>query len=78
MVLYNNFITYHFYFKNFKYLYLYNLGIILCKKWKYILKTAILDFSIFEISTLGKSKIRIDLFHINFQFKVQILISFDK
>jgi len=78
MVLYNNFITYHFYFKNFKYLYLYNLGIILCEKWKYILKPAILDFSFFEISTFEKSKIRIDLFHINFHFKVQILISFDK
>jgi len=54
------------------------LGIILCEKWKYIVKTAILDFSIFENSAFEKSKIRIDLFHINFQFKVQILISFDK
>jgi len=54
------------------------LGIILCEKRKYIEKTAILDLSIFEISTFENFKIRIDLFHINFQFKVQILISFDK
>ena len=78
MVLYNYFITYHYYFKNFKYLYLYNLGIILCENWIYILKPAILDFLLSEISAFEKSKIRIDLFHINFQFKVQMLISFDK